>query len=145
MKKISSWVVYILSCWLLLSSYAFAAEIVAGYIIECSLSREFIQIKDFVYRVNEVWLDNGKDELKMINRASLKEGDLLEVTPGAETPDYRKAEKVVLVTGHRRKEVEQAFELEPAFPTRQAPSQTGEQVTSKPRIFLQNGVWKNTF
>ena len=130
-----------------MSAFANNKKSITGIIIEISANKEFVQVGNSIYRVQNVMCDNGQDTLKNIARSFLKEGDLLLIYPGDKTDDYWETQQVVLLMDEKRQTILHDIGLKADAGIMQDVS-TGQDITTKKvthvrQIFLENGVWKN--
>ena len=118
---------------------AFGDDMEMGYIIEVSQSREYIQVNDHIFKVNQVEIDDGSEDLHKGNRQQLNEGSVVQIIIGStKTVDYWEAEKVVLYTGEKKEQVVRSMEKDiPVIhnKTTSSPSkQTIEKKNSSPMV-----------
>ena len=96
--KIVSMLIFCLSfCFVGFPAVGFSADIVTGVIIEQSSDKNFIQVADSIYKVANVWRDNGTDEPVFITRYDLKVGSRVQIYPNMKKVDYWQTEKIVLL------------------------------------------------
>ncbi len=96
--KIVSMLIFCLSfCFVGFPVVGFSADIVTGVIIEQSSDKNFIQVADSIYKVSNVWRENGTDEPVFITRYDLKVGSRVQIYPNMKKVDYWQTEKIVLL------------------------------------------------
>jgi len=82
----------------------FAGSVITGTIIEQSKNREFIQVKDSIYRVSNVWRDNGVDDPVSVTRDHLQLGSVVQIYQAEKTVDYYRTEQIVLLLGLKKQQ-----------------------------------------
>ena len=97
MRIVSMVIFCLIFCFVGFPVVGFSADIVTGVIIEQSSDKNFIQVRDSIYKVASVWRDNGTDEPVFITRYDLKVGSRVQIYPNMKKVDYWQTEKIVLL------------------------------------------------
>ena len=111
MKRIIRNFIYLVLL-LSLPSVCIAGDFVVGKIIELSPDRELIQVMDTVYKIKDVFHDDGVNPVNLVPRKDLTEGSVVQIYPGTKTVDFCYASKVVLLTGLKEKQMFSEFGTE---------------------------------
>lgn len=98
MKTIFTLVICLIFSFFCIPSFVLAENMITGVIIEQSADKEFIQVNDSIYQVENVWRDNGADDPIYITRGYLRMGSTVQIYPGVQNVDYWQTEKVVLLS-----------------------------------------------
>jgi len=97
MKIVSMLIFCLIFCFVGFPVVGFSADIVTGVIIEQSSDKNFIQVADSIYKVSNVWRENGTDEPVFIICYDLKVGSRVQIYPNMKKVDYWQTEKIVLL------------------------------------------------
>ena len=97
MRIVSVVIFCLIFCFVGFPVVGFSADIVTGVIIEQSADKNFIQVRDSIYKVANVWRDNGTDDPVFITRYDLKVGSRVQIYPQKKNIDYWQTEKIVLL------------------------------------------------
>ncbi len=104
MRVLPVFFVCLTCCLLSFPSLSFSGNVFTGIVVEQSSSKKYIQVKDSIYHVTNVWRDNGIDDPIYVSRDYLKIGSVVQIMPAGETVDYKRTKKVVLLVGLKKQE-----------------------------------------
>ena len=122
----------------------FSEDFDVGQIIEISPDRQFIQVKDQIYKVDKVarLAVKGKPETGDVDE--LSEGDIVRVVRGQKEDSYWYADLVTLYQGEMEKKIREEMELPAQQGKKINNSQQQPKKTARSRpIVFENGVWHN--
>ena len=123
---------------------ALAVDFDIGVIVETSQDKQYIQVKDRIYKVERVELLEVAGEPKPGMVKDLAEGAIVKVVMGDGIDEFRHASLVTVYRGSMEKSLMEEMELSPEDLPGRKPSL--EQVSAPIRksvIRFENGVWKN--
>lgn len=121
-----------------------SADFDIGQVIEMSPDRQFIQVKDRIYKVDKVERLAVKGKPETGDVSDLSEGDIVRVVRGAKKDSYWHADLVTLYQGDLEKMIREEMELpaQQSKKTKNSQQQVEKPESSTPMVF-ENGVWHN--
>ena len=143
MKTLCLLLVCCVLCIFSIPHIADADEVITGMIIELSQNKEFIQVGDAIYQIEDViWVDRGDGQPGKISREELEYGSIVRMTAKNQNADYWETSEVVLLQGEEEAEVLDDIGSSPET-SNEIPVGTASEQRGANSLYLENGVWKN--